>query len=68
MENSKNTNEQAVEALESAMNLLGVDNTAESAGGVCVWVTSSGQRICAPISESDCSKIKGAVFVSRGKC
>jgi len=68
MENSKNTNEDALKALEDAMKLLGADNSAEAAGGVCVWVTPSGQKFCAPISQSDCLKINGAVFVSGGKC
>lgn len=68
MENSKNTNEDALKALEDAMKLLGKDNTAEAAGGVCVWVTPSGKSYCAPISESDCAKISGARFVPGGKC
>ncbi len=68
MENSPNTNEDALKALENAMELLGEGKTAEAAGGVCVWVTPSGAKFCAPISKSDCSKINGAVFVPGGKC
>lgn len=68
MEDSKNTNDDALKALEDAMTLLGAENTAEQAGGVCVWVTPSGQKFCAPISQSDCSKINGAIFVPSGKC
>lgn len=68
MENSKNTAEDAMTALEDAMKLLAKDNTAELAGGVCVWVTPSGKKVCAPISQADCAKITGAVFVPGGKC
>lgn len=68
MENSKNTNEDALKALEDSMKLLGASNTAEFAGGVCVWVTPSGKSICSPISQDDCSKIKGAVFLPGEKC
>ena len=68
MEKWKNTNEDALKALEDLMKLLGASNTAELAGGVCVWVTPSGKSICSPISQDDCSKINGAVFVPDGKC
>ena len=67
-EDKKNTNEDALKALEDAMTLLGEGNTAEQSGGVCVWVTPSGQRFCAPISQSDCSRISGAIFVPGGRC
>lgn len=50
------------------MTLLGADNIAEQNGGVCVWVTPNGKSIYATISQSDCSKITGAIFVSGGKC
>ena len=68
MENLKNTAEDALEALATSMELLGKNNTAESAGGVCVWVTPSGAKFCAPISQNECSNIKGAIFVPGGKC
>ncbi len=68
METKKNSNEDALKALENTMTLLGAEKTAEETGGVCVWVTPSGQKFCAPISQSECSKITGAIFVSGGKC
>lgn len=68
MEEKKNSNEDALVALENAMDLLGEGKTAEETGGVCVWVTPSGAKFCAPISQSDCAKINGSVFVPGGKC
>lgn len=68
MEKSTNKNEDALQALEDALSLLGENSSPEVAGGVCVWVTDSGKKFCAPISEEQYSKIKGAVSVSGGMC
>jgi len=68
MSNEKNTNEDALRALEDAMKLLGENKTADENGGVCVWVAPSGKSFCAPISQSDCAKIKGSSWVPDGKC
>lgn len=68
MEESKNTNEDVLKALEDTMTLLGEKNTSEATGGVCIWVTPSGQKFCAAISQENCSKITGAVFLSGEKC
>jgi|GEM_PF-4679148 len=68
MDNTKNTNEDAVKALENAMSLLAEGNTAEANGGVCVWVTPMGTPICAPITQAQCAQIGGAQWVPGGKC
>lgn len=59
----RNSYDDALAALRDAMRILEHKSLQKADAGACLWVSPSGEKICARLTPGDCAKITGAVFI-----